>query len=377
MIATTHNRLCILGKPGARWVACLWIFLSLQQATGHGEQTSVDAGTRYMDYCSVCHGEKGDGDSLARRGLQPPPRDFTTPESARLITVEYADQIIRKGKPGTAMVGWDTQLDDAQVHALAEYIVNEFVRAPSEPADSGARVYARTCSVCHGEDGRGAVWGRRSLNPPPVNFTTADRNRLTRERMIKSVTQGRKGTAMSAFGSQLNAGEIATVVDYVRRTFMPAATPHSPTRTATTVGMAVLHGEEQVESRTAHDHGQHEHGTGTSSHVQGNAHRGEKMYADNCVDCHGVAGDGNGPRAYFIFPKPRNFLDTSVRANYDRDSLIASISHGVKGREMPAWRHVLTPQQIADIAEYVYANFIVSHHAHGGGHAGHEQETAQ
>ena len=40
----------------------------------------IDANTLYHDYCSVCHGDKGDGNSHAKQGLVPPPRDFTTPQ---------------------------------------------------------------------------------------------------------------------------------------------------------------------------------------------------------------------------------------------------------------------------------------------------------
>ena len=36
-----------------------------------------------------------------------------------------------------------------------------------------ATIYAETCSVCHGDDGRGAVWGQASLaTPPPPSIRT-------------------------------------------------------------------------------------------------------------------------------------------------------------------------------------------------------------
>jgi mono/diheme cytochrome c family protein len=78
----------------------------------------------------------------------------------------------------------------------------------------------------------------------------------------------------------------------------------------------------------------------------------------NCTACHGEDGDGNGPRAYFIFPKPRNFLHPASRARLDRPTLYTAIQKGVAGREMPAWGKVLTNQQIADVTEYVFQTFI-------------------
>jgi len=171
----------------------------------------------YMEYCSVCHGDKGDGKSHARQGLRPPPRDFTTGDVRRQLSREHMIAVVKDGKPGTAMVGWETRLSDGQIEALVDYIRERFMPASQEAAagtSPGGQIYAKTCSVCHGEDGAGALWGKTSLHPPPVNFTAADRQQeLPRERMIASVTHGRPGTAMTAFASQLSASEIEAVVE--------------------------------------------------------------------------------------------------------------------------------------------------------------------
>ena len=53
----------------------------------------------YHNYCSVCHGDRGDGRSRARASLNPPPRDFsaaTDLSRATMIT------IVTHGKGGTA-----------------------------------------------------------------------------------------------------------------------------------------------------------------------------------------------------------------------------------------------------------------------------------
>jgi mono/diheme cytochrome c family protein len=42
----------------------------------------------YHNYCSVCHGDRGDGNSRARNSLVPPPRDFTR---ANELTRDNAD----------------------------------------------------------------------------------------------------------------------------------------------------------------------------------------------------------------------------------------------------------------------------------------------
>jgi len=230
-----------------------------------------------------------------------------------------------------------------------------------------AKTYTTTCSVCHGEDGAGATWGKMSLNPQPVNFSMMDVvEDLPRERMIRSVTYGRPGTAMTAFSSRLNTQEIEAVVDYIRDTFMlkattTASTTGSHTRqphTASAVGMAILH-DQLKESDSI------QQATDTALFNQpisvtliGNAQTGQAYYLQNCTACHGNSGKGDGPRAHFIYPRPRNFQHPASQARFNRPLLFGAIKKGVSGREMPAWGKVLNDQQIADITEYVFQTFI-------------------
>ena len=90
----------------------------------------------------------------------------------------------------------------------------------------------------------------------------------------------------------------------------------------------------------------------------GDYEAGEKFYNTNCFVCHGKKGDGKGPRAHFNRPAPRNFTSDASRQELDHASLFAAISNGKRGSVMPAWSTVLTEQQIADVAEYVYQSFI-------------------
>ena len=297
---------------------------------------------RYSEYCSVCHGDRGDGQSHAQRGLTPPPRNFTDPAFADNATRERIIGAITNGVPGTAMIAWKTQFEPGEIEELADYVLDELARGSvrtvaKAPADNEfARIYQESCSVCHGDDGKGARWGQESLSAKPRDFTSAaSQAELSRDRMIVSVANGRPGTPMPGFASQLSPQQIEGIVDYVRARFM------------------------NIDATSA-DHGGSYHDRPFPNDLSGRFERGSALYYANCAECHGAAGDGNGPRAYFIFPKPRNFLDPATQQIFNRPRLYTGIADGVIGKEMPAWSKVFSDQDIADVGEFVYRQFILA-----------------
>jgi mono/diheme cytochrome c family protein len=177
------------------------------------------------------------------------------------------------------------------------------------------------------------------LIPPPLDFTSPESaSLLTRERMLKAVLDGRPGTAMTGWRTRLREEQALAVVDYIRERFMQTGVNKANAAPRTDSPVQV---------------------TSPSVTPGGNFDLGRALYAGNCATCHGLKGDGNGPRAYFIFPKPRNFIAEQTRRTIDRERLLAAVRSGVQGREMPAWRHVFTESQIADVSEYVYRAFLM------------------
>ena len=317
---------------------------------------TVDAAALYHDYCSVCHGDKGDGQSHARRGLVPPPRDFTSPQSAIELSRERLVHSIREGVPGTAMTGWKSRLSDAQIEGIADLIRSRFMLpATVESATEGSRIYADYCSVCHGDNGKGAMWATAGLSPRPADFTSEKfQSIINRDQMIQSVSFGRPETAMTGWKKRLTDEQIAIVVDYVIEAFMPE------------FGQAEAAGETTHKHADGHDHVHADPDMELAVYMNqplphgmlGDATRGQQLYVQNCATCHGFDGDGRGPRAYFINPKPRNFLHAASRASLNRPALQRVISKGKLRTEMPAWDKVFDDQQIADVSEYVYQQFI-------------------
>ncbi|MBK8252646.1 MAG: c-type cytochrome [Polyangiaceae bacterium] len=99
--------------------------------------------------------------------------------------------------------------------------------------------------------------------------------------------------------------------------------------------------------------------------------RGRASYNDYCAGCHGEKGDGEGPAAKFLKPKPRDFRKgkvkfASVAAGEmpTDDDLIRTIQRGLHGTSMPSWR-LLPKDEILDIIQYV-KTFTPNRKAPGG-----------
>jgi mono/diheme cytochrome c family protein len=330
----------------------------------------------YHNYCSVCHGDQGDGQSRARGSLKPPPRDFTTPQSAQELTRERMIAAVKTGVPGTAMVGWQSQLSEDQIAKVVDYVRNTFMAASvATDGSKGRQIYARVCSVCHGDRGTGSMWASANLRPAPRDFSAPQaKAELSRDRMIAAVAAGRPGTAMNGYGNRLSKEDMEAVVDYIRTAFMRIeGTPGISGTHARGIPAAEAKAAEKTEKAEKDKSAKVAAAAPAApspaavkanmalplpNGLKGDAAAGRKFYDANCATCHGVKGDGQGPRAYFINPKPRIFTSAESRAILSRPVLFAATAEGRRGSEMPAWDKVLNPQEIADVSEYVFRAFI-------------------
>jgi mono/diheme cytochrome c family protein len=87
--------------------------------------------------------------------------------------------------------------------------------------------------------------------------------------------------------------------------------------------------------------------------------RGAIAYRRRCAGCHGVSGDGNGPAAEYLDPKPRDYrkglfkFASTPRGNKPTRSDLKRIIHrGAKGTSMPAFRW-LPDEELNEIIDYV------------------------
>jgi cbb3-type cytochrome oxidase cytochrome c subunit len=95
--------------------------------------------------------------------------------------------------------------------------------------------------------------------------------------------------------------------------------------------------------------------------TKGDLDRGQKIYQDFCINCHGPMGDGKGPAAKYLHPEPLNF--TALRRHlvdnkYIGGILYYQIMNGVTGSAMPYFKSELESAKIWDVSNYIADRFI-------------------
>jgi mono/diheme cytochrome c family protein len=171
---------------------------------------------------------------------------------------------------------------------------DEYFSSPHVPQEQdGARLLAARCAVCHSTD-------------------LIQQQRLDRDRWGATVKK------MVHWGALLSPGEEIVLVEYLANHFHPGV--------GTEPQAAAL-----PEPATKRDRASHPVGVGS---------RGEGLYRQNCLPCHGDAGAGGvGPKL------AKNTILTQ------EDSFWTTVTNG-RGA-MPAWGLVLQPQEIADIQAWL------------------------
>ncbi len=98
---------------------------------------------------------------------------------------------------------------------------------------------------------------------------------------------------------------------------------------------------------------------GVAAAEAGTAPVGRAVYEQHCAACHGQEGDGNGPAAVWLYPKPRNFSSglfkiqsTPSGALPSDEDLYRSVSEGLGGTSMPAFNYLSEADRRA-VVEYV------------------------
>lgn len=91
--------------------------------------------------------------------------------------------------------------------------------------------------------------------------------------------------------------------------------------------------------------------------------RGKKLYGQTCATCHGEKGEGTGPGATGLNPKPRNFTAGDGWKNgHGLDGIYKTLEEGLKGSSMVAYTYLARKDRMA-LAHYVQSLGSFAHAA--------------
>jgi len=209
-----------------------------------------------------------------------------------------------------------------------------------------------------------------------VDAGRVDAGRVDARRIEFAATGARNGTARRASacadahdgwsddcrvaaGRHSAASFAAPSREFIRRaSTRPASTSTSADRRRFSRAMAALVACAGIAMAGVHAPGAH--AAPALSPPVADADLGEKIYLDRCAFCHGEGGDGNGPVADYLLPRPRDFtgsvfkLTSSTNDTLPSDAdVLRTIREGIPGTAMPAWGDVLSDAELAAVLAHV------------------------
>jgi cytochrome c oxidase cbb3-type subunit 2 len=89
--------------------------------------------------------------------------------------------------------------------------------------------------------------------------------------------------------------------------------------------------------------------------------RGERIFFQFCIGCHGPVGDGRGPAALYLDPQPFNFTYLNrwkASTNLPIGGILYyQVMNGITGSAMPPFKTELESEKIWDVSNYVAVYF--------------------
>ncbi len=210
---------------------------------------------------------------------------------------------------------------------------------------SGQELYQRHCMGCHGIAADGKGLAASMLNPKPRNLvngsfkfrSTPSGTLPTTDDLIRTISQGVLGASMPnyKFLSYPQKLSLALYIKSLRKDWkanqgIPYFIPEAPKEIF-----------------------------GSKATLLASAQRGYKTYAENCLVCHGVNGEGNGESAEGLVDddnqpiRPANYAARFIKSGKGASDIYKAITTGLDGSPMPAFADTLSDKERWDVVAYV------------------------
>ena len=193
--------------------------------------------------------------------------------------------------------------------------------------EAGREVYMEKCAQCHGEQGDAESIATPFVRPAPRDFTsgifkfrTTESGELpTTEDIKRSIREGMPYTSMPAWEGKLSETEITNLAYFIKTFSDDFAGPYGVPKTV------------EIPKAPGYD--------------EGNLERGREVYVSNqCADCHGDQGLGNGTSAptledqWGAHIRPADMTKRwTFRNGQTREDIYRTFTTGLDGSPMPSY----------------------------------------
>ena len=321
----------------------------------------------YTSHCLTCHGCAGNGLGSYGGTLIITPVNFKT-DPVRTMPDDQWFWHVSEGVQGSVMPPWKESLSVAQrwnvIHYVQEIYARRMERDPNEGnppppyqkknplpntianIDAAKHIWARECLVCHGDAATGKGPYRADVEPIPPDFSAhANYIPYVDADYFWRISEGVPWTPMPTWKVQYNETERWQLVHLIRSLFTQTETAPVQPPIGKDFEFPAVMKNMKVPSKTTYE-------------------AGKEQFLEQCVACHGPAGDGTGPEGAYLNPKPANlhklpgeFQQGLFGPNRD-GALLARISFGVQATAMPVWGEFLTEPLRWDDVKFVRDSFI-------------------
>jgi cytochrome c oxidase cbb3-type subunit 2 len=186
--------------------------------------------------------------------------------------------------------------------------------APALPRNAdvarGRILYVDNCASCHGPLGQGDGPGAAALVPRPANLAEHE---YALARLADALWNGAPGTSMPAWRDR-SLDDLSSIAHFI-------ATLHTSAVESTLPEPMVA--------------------------------LGTRVYQENCVQCHGVSGGGDGPAIDELRVLPTNFR----RVRPSLAESLRALRSGVDGTQMAPWTDRLNDAELVAVAHVVRTFF--------------------
>jgi len=228
------------------------------------------------------------------------------------------------------------------------WVVFVLLGASPALASDAAQFYAAACATCHGVAGAGDGPVAAGLPIKVAAFTDpafwAERTDAVVEKAIREGGPAiGKSPLMGAFGASLSKDEMSALLVYLKAFVKPSG-PETPPP-AKPQASGVERGATEP-AGTPDDDPDTTASSGLSANLrpEPNLDAGAALYRTRCAVCHGRRGNGAGPAARGMDPRPRDLVEgvykltsTPMGEPAAQADPYRAVTHGMRGTAMPGW----------------------------------------